>query len=52
MCKTKKQLELYECVIFDKKYMDNADELRSGAKVQGSWKPSFKECILKGKNSI
>lgn len=42
---------MYECVIFDKRFVDNTDELDSGAILRGSWKPSFQECILKGKIS-
>lgn len=43
----KRQLETYECVIFDKKLVENADQLESGAMIRGTWKPAYQECILK-----
>lgn len=48
MCTVKNQLEIYECIIFDKRFVENSHEF-AGALLHGSWKPSFQEYILKGK---
>lgn len=47
LCLAKRQLEAYECVIFDKKLIENSDELETI--IRGTWKPSYQECILKSK---
>lgn len=48
LCKAKNVLEVYECVIFDKKFVPTKDK----ELVRGSWKPAYQEQILKGNNNV
>uniref|UniRef100_A0A1B0GI16 Putative dna repair protein rad16 n=1 Tax=Lutzomyia longipalpis TaxID=7200 RepID=A0A1B0GI16_LUTLO len=41
LCRVKQKIRNFECVIFDKKYLENINSLR------GSWNPSMEEVIAK-----
>lgn len=47
LCLAKTQLETYECVIFDKRFVQHAKD--DTEVTQGSWKSPYQETILKCK---
>lgn len=49
MCKVKNILETYECVIFDKKFVQHKIKMDTEV-TEGSWKPAYQEFMLKSLN--
>lgn len=48
LCETKRKLDAYEAIIFNKDIVENDDTVYGGTS-KGSWKASYQESILRSK---